>query len=282
MRRLLRPLLLVVALGFMAAAFVEARGRVEADLLPAPVRLAAAALLLTANLVVSCRAWTGLLDDSAASRPKLAHGFYLSQLGKYVPGGIWQVAGQVGSATQAGIGVARASTVFTVFAVVQLVAAAAFGSALAATGQWIGLAGLAGLPLLDRRWMAWSVGKLPRRVDPAMVPEQHRILRAAAVSFAGFAMASVSFAVLMNGMASEVGFVEAATAWSFAWAVGFAAVVFPSGLGVREGVLLFLLSGVPGRVVIAASLWHRLAAMAADALVILGAKARDYTARRRA
>jgi len=75
--------------------------------------------------------------------------------------------------------------------------------------------------------------------------------------------ASLGFALLLHGLAPGTSIPYAASAFSLAWALGFAALPFPSGLGVREAALAFLLPGATAQV-IAASIALRLVSIAVE------------------
>lgn len=271
----------------MLVAFMETSDRLDGDVLPSAGRCAIAVALFSIDLALAGRAWSVLFAVDPRARRTLADGFYVAQLGKYAPGGIWQIVGQVGSARRAGVGTVEASTVFTVFAVVQIASGLTIGAALAVFGGAADVrlvfrlgalaAGVAGVVVLDRRWMVWVVDRLPRRVDAAMVPAQVAILRAWAIMTVAVALAGAAFAVLLGGLgdASLVSHPPAtAAAWVLSWTAGFAVVVIPAGFGVREGVLVALLGGGPMvPALIGASIVHRLVGIVSEAVVIVGAKA---------
>src|SRR6478609_4011447 len=100
LRRIVRPALGVAGLVFLVVALVDTWDRSE-RLLRSPVRLGAAFVIVVVSLVLWARAWSALLAPEA-DRRALHHGFYLSQLGKYVPGGVWQAAGLVSLGRDAG------------------------------------------------------------------------------------------------------------------------------------------------------------------------------------
>ena len=64
-----------------------------------------------------------------------------------------------------------------------------------------------------------------------------------------------------------MGVARGAVAFAMAWAVGFALIPFPAGLGVREAALVVLVGGSAG-VAVAASLVLRLLAIVGDILLM--------------
>ena len=103
--RIVRIVLAAAGLAFLVVALIDTWDRSE-RLLRSPVRLACAFAVVVLSLMLWARAWSALLGHEAEPRA-LRHGFYLSQLGKYVPGGIWQAAGLVSLGRDAGADLAR-------------------------------------------------------------------------------------------------------------------------------------------------------------------------------
>jgi uncharacterized membrane protein YbhN (UPF0104 family) len=64
-------------------------------------------------------------------------------------------------------------------------------------------------------------------------------------------------------------------AFAVAWTTGFLAVPFPSGIGIREGVLIAATGSPSGAAsVIAASIVHRLVTMVGEIVMILFSRRR--------
>lgn len=275
-------------LAFLVVALINTWGRSE-KLLRSPVRLALAFVVVVISLMLWSRAWSALLAHEADPRA-LRHGFYLSQLGKYVPGGIWQAAGLVSMGGDAGANLANASTAFVVLAVAQIAGAATVGglAAIAApdlpTGARVAIiASLSLAALVYRGWMVAAlrlVTRVVKRLDVSSVPPQAAILRAYAWSVAAAAVSAASFTIIAHPHTGGLG-VAAVAAFATAWWIGFVAVPFPSGIGVREAVLLGALRGPLGSgVVLGAAVGQRLVSIAAEATLI-GATGTSRLQRRR-
>lgn len=271
---------------FLVVAFWRTWDRSTDMVVPAWWRLAAACALIGLAMSLAYRAWAQLFERPVRSR-SLAAGFFVSQLGKYVPGAVWQAVGQVGYASRAQVSLPRAATAFVVFSFTQAAAGAVVGAGVAfvipGLSWWLRLGALAGLTLvvlLDRRWMVWAIG-VYRRLRPApddtrepvtdLVPSQRAILSSCAWSIGVMLAMGGAFVVLLNGLGTISPAVPAAVSgYTLAWTVGFLAVPFPSGLGVREAVLIAVLGGMAGTPhLIAASVYFRLAQMLAELLLIL-------------
>ncbi len=264
----------LLAITFFALALVDAWSATNGEL-PSLGRLAAAFGCAAFGLLSAAFAWGILLGGR-----RVDHGAALlvSQLGKYVPGGIWQATGQVGLARSFGVGLKRGATAFTVLAVTQAVAGGAFVLTLAL--DWsaaspglravLGAAGLASLVLLDRRWMVWALRRIPRTRDTSqeLVPSQRSILAAWATNLVTLVMAGTAFLVLLGSLDEVHEPFLVISAYATAWTVGFIAVPIPSGVGIREAVLVAILHGsFPSSVIVAASVYQRLVAVAAEGLL---------------
>lgn len=237
------------------------------------------------TLVASARSWSTLFDAPAAEQRALERAFLLGQLGKYVPGGIWQALGQVALTVEAGVPLPRAVAGFPVLAVV--VAMAGFGvagalSLLDAPWPWT-LACLVGPSLallLHRRWLA-ALFAFARKITPKLpaagdVPSQRALRRSYGWTVLAFLANGLTFAALLRGLHPDAPMLASTGAFAAAWVIGFLAVPFPSGVGIREGALVGLLSvsGVPSAPVLAASVAHRLIAIVTE----IGAAAVYYAA----
>ena len=288
--RAVRAVLGAAGLIFLVVALVDSWDRSQA-LLRSPVRLGAAFVVGVIALMLWARAWSALLGHEAERRA-LQHGFYLSQLGKYVPGGIWQAAGLVSLGRDAGVDIARASTAFVVLAVVQVAGAAtvggiaAIGAADLATPLRIAMIGGLGLiALAYRGWMVTALrmaARVVKRVDVTAVPSQRAIVRAYLLSVAATTTAAASFTVIAHPRNGGMTF-AAMAAFATAWWIGFVAVPFPSGIGIREAVLIGALRVPLGSAtVLGAAVGQRLVSIAAELTLIFATGTRRLRRRRAA
>lgn len=283
-RRLLKAIFGIVGLSFLVVAFLESWDRSQGLPLVAWPRLLLAAVAVLASLHAGLRGWSALLGVPPAA---LAPGFFTSQLGKYVPGGVWQAVGQVGYATSDAVSVRRASVGFVAFAVTQAISGALVGVLLAvAPGPvpgWVRLAalgGLAGLVVVHRGWLVRLVGWAARLrgtelVGDELVPSQGAIVRATAWGTVSMGCIGAAFAAALPAPVGGAEWATVALAFVVAWTVGFLAVPVPAGVGVREAVLLVTLGGLAGTsVLVTASVALRLIAMATEAVAIGVSRAR--------
>lgn len=259
----------------MVLAFWETYRRSEALPPPSWQVVGIASILILAGLFCAGKGWAALFWSGHDWR--LIRGLFAAQLAKYIPGGIWQPASQIASATRTGASIPVASAALTVHSLVQIVAAGTVGGGLVVVAsrlpafiRILSLTGLLATITLNRRWMvrlaAFIGGVLKRAPAEGLIPEQSQILRCFAWSMGTFVLSGLAFALLADSVGVTESFLVGTPAFALAWAVGFLAIIVPAGLGVREALLVVLLGpGIPASLVIAASVVHRLITMGAEA-----------------
>ena len=213
--------------------------------------VAVAAIVVSATAVASYGCvWLWVLRRlSVPVRARQISLFLKSQLGKYIPGSVWQYAGRVGLGRADGIptnfglaaiavevaaslsaAVVAASLVLSLWVSVLLIAAAAVAvMALACLRGWIGrLAGL--LPRVDAPLM-WRAARL--------IPFAMLLYGVVWIVYgtAFWLTARALFDVPAEDVSLYIG------VFALSWAIGFVAVFAPGGIGVREAVIAGLLTG---------------------------------------
>lgn len=267
----IRPMTLVraafvvvaVGLGIYAVArdldgFLDAVGRVGA------VRTLLALALVLVGLSASAEVWRQVVTALAGDlSPRAARSvFFVSQLGKYVPGGVWTIAAQIDLATRHGLRRSSMGAGALLFLAVHL-----------ATGLLVaGLTLPVGAPELvrDHRWalalvvVAGVVGLLPvvlnrasdlglrllrRTHPPVRLPTPRVVLAAAwmAVVWACFGLATtiVAIPLLADGGAGTLA-AAATGGFAIAWVVGVLVIPAPAGVGAREVAFVLVLSPLLG------------------------------------
>lgn len=242
---------------------------------PRLIPLAAATLLLLATYAVSCLIWREVVTGLGG--PRLSAGdavsiFMISNLGRYVPGKVWSIAGMAVLAKGKGVPVAISATSAAVMQGVGLLAAGAIGLGAFAGGpgplpRW-GLAGAAGavavlllllaVPPLFRRavalWFRLVRTSAPANLNAAMV------LRWLLQITAAWVVVGASFWLFAESLGVALSPAHAGSAFAAAYVAGYLMLFAPAGLGVREGFLVVFLApalgGAPATVLaIAARLW---------------------------
>jgi uncharacterized membrane protein YbhN (UPF0104 family) len=225
---------------------------------------------------VICRldgVWPPVLDSLAT--------FSAAWLGRYVPSSLPYVAGKVALGLRLGhrTGSLAASMVYENAILVAVGAATsalilpltiAGGRPLVYLGVGVGGVGLLVLlsPPVFRRLLNLGLRFVRRQpLPPESVLSYRGVLAASAVAALGLALNGVGFALLLRAIvpldAREL--VASAAAFNLAGAAGIAVVPVPSGLGVREGVLIGVLQFiVPVEAAAGAAVLARLGGVAGD------------------
>jgi uncharacterized membrane protein YbhN (UPF0104 family) len=247
----------------VVAASVTVAGQWDA-IVPAvrsmPIGVVGAALLAgLIYLPLTMLAWRAILSDLGTSlRFRDAFGvFFASQLGKYVPGGVWNLIAASELGADRKIPRRRSLSAMVVTLLVSIVS----GLAVAAPAVAMSAGGA------DRRYLAvWALLPLSlalltppvlnRLLTLAMrvarrEPLEHPLtargtLAAVAWSVSAWLVVGAQVWALGLGLGMKPGiesYVLSAGAYALAWIVVFVVVVVPAGLGARELVLAALLSG---------------------------------------
>ena len=205
-------------------------------------------------------------------RPGWVGIWFKSQLGKYLPGSVWQYAGRVTLGRSRGVSVQIGLASIAV-EVVASVVAAAVAAALAlplafALACWAAFAVLCGIAYASRDRIAAAGARLAApalaRVPRMTVAASLRSVPVAACLYvlvwgvygtAFWLTARSLFGVPASDLLHYIG------VFAVAWIAGFVVVFAPGGIGVREAVLVALLSGRLGEA-------HAIALAAASRLVL--------------
>jgi hypothetical protein len=279
-RRTIRLAVFVLGLVGLVIAFRRAVDESRGEVLPDARALMIAGALMLASIVMAARAWTGLFDRQH-DRRALAGSLYASQLTKYLPaGGFVQAAGQVSMTVTAGARVGEAATAAAVWAFTTIVAGCTLAAGLVFAGSlptWlraISLCGLLAPSLLHRRVLALALHaahRLVRRVpDPDVLPTQRRVLVSFAWSLGNAVTGSAAYAVLLGALGTDTGPVTVMSAFALSWVVGFLVFPLPSGIGIREAVLVAVVPGASSAALLGASLAQRSLVLASEVAATVG------------
>jgi uncharacterized membrane protein YbhN (UPF0104 family) len=245
-----------------------------------------AALALAFTLMLSASAlyaylWKVILDrlGTPLSYRKSYRIFFISQLGRYIPGKVWSILGLVYLSQKEGVSKIISGASVTLQLLLQIVSGViVFALALP---FWKGLESSVGLLALI---VCVPVGLV--LLHPALVTRGVNL--ALRLTDQPETELSWSYSYLLGQLALWVGFwlwngvayhflirsldssplpnaVVLAGVFSIAWVAGFLSLVTPSGLGIMEGALTFLLSFYfPVHVATIIALWTRVARTASD------------------
>jgi uncharacterized membrane protein YbhN (UPF0104 family) len=207
--------------------------------------LALALALMLAGTYASMLSWRTILADLGSPLPlrDAQRIFFVGQLGKYLPGGLWSVAAQMELGRDRDVPRRRSAAAALLVLLVSLTAA--------------GLVAAATLPFTARgeiapyRWVflvpALGIAVL-RKTPPGRSISGRGALAAlawAGVQWAAFGLSLWAFARAAPDAPGSLA-VLAIGAYALAWSAGFLFLVAPAGAGVREGALALLLGPAVG------------------------------------
>jgi uncharacterized membrane protein YbhN (UPF0104 family) len=271
----------VAGLAFVVARVVRDRDEI-ADALAAasPGGLIVAFVAGLAAMTLLGANWLAILRAGGAHAPwrRGLGWFFVGQLGKYVPGGIWPIVGQAELAARDGVPRSTAYRSTALSMVATLLGAAAVAAlaglvapsgarlipALLALGVTVVLIGLAFAPL--RRVLHRLADRVTTR--ELRLPEGAWFAGIVARYLPMWAL----FAVMTIGSAHALGasldaelVLTLIYAACLSWMAGFVIVGLPGGLGVREAVLISLLTGPLGAgVAVSTALISRIVSIGVD------------------
>ena len=186
--------------------------------------------------------------------------FFISQIGKYLPGSVWPVMAQVSLGTDHNIPRIISTTAATVALMIGVVAGSVVG----------GIAVITSNPVLFSSY-SWVLAVVPVGLVVLSPPVMHRLIAllmrltrregdvprlpfttmasAAGLSVVMWLMLGAHTAMLARSLgAQQEGLYTASVgAYAFAWIAGFVVVILPAGIGLREGILLIAFEAALGR-----------------------------------
>lgn len=195
-------------------------------------------------------------EHRGLSRPEVLRGYFVGQLGKYVPGGVWGVVGRGawarrgGVASPAAYGSALLSMVTAYLAACVVVALCLLLGLGPSVGRAVtagtGLLTSVGLVALHPRWSGPLLGAIERwtgREIPLRMPPWWTSVGFVARQLPSWLLISAATWATARGLGVELGPGAVTLATCLSWLAGFLAVPVPGGLGVREAVFVALLQG---------------------------------------
>lgn len=221
-----------------------------------PIQVTGSVLLLAACFAFTARLWGWMVRDLGGPDPGWVGSNRIvltANLGRYLPGKIWQVAGLAALSRREGIGGTLGTCAGVLTQAFHLVGAAVLGGAVI-SGMDGGREGLrmalvalvlfvvlASVPAVMRaglglafRMAGLGAEQLPRTTPTFGI----RWLCLHTLAWLGY---GIAFALLVRGLGLQEAILPLAAAFSAAYLVGYLAIFAPAGLGVREGVLIALL-----------------------------------------
>ncbi|WP_327109050.1 lysylphosphatidylglycerol synthase domain-containing protein [Nonomuraea glycinis] len=252
-RRLLRVVLALVALGFLGYALArnwdDTRAAV-AQTSPWAVLGAFVAVLLGQFCMLL--AWRAVLAGLGSPLPVRVTGriMFVGQLGKYIPGAVWAYAAMMDLGRDHGSPPRRTFACISLALVINLGVGLAVAAATLATQEVVRQAWylLLLLPViavcLHPKVLTWGLNlalRLARRPTLDSVLPGRTVLVAVAWTSLGWLVYGLHTTMLVGRWDL---YVIATGAYAFAWATGLLTFVVPAGVGVREGALVLVLAPI--------------------------------------
>lgn len=239
-------------------------------------RMALSFLLLFAVYLFNPWAWIKILSEMQETLEyrQAFSIYYVSQLGKYVPGRVWGYISQVILARKAGVSGEKAFISSILFQVVSsIVTVYFFSMTLLAWDRvdlvmrvfLVALASVGGYVLLRVDALNWASNLVVREIFKRTVRvhlSSRIILDVTAILVLSWIAYGVAYYHFMKSFYPELDIVTGIKftgIYAISWLVGYVSLLTPGGLGIREGVQVYLLNFfIPLPIAIVISLASRL------------------------
>jgi len=252
----------------------EVRGLEREEWRPDLLPLLLSSLVLLGGYLMSALLWGRMVRELGGPRipPGRGAAVYLTaNLGRYLPGKVWQLAGLAMLARREGVSPGVATVAAVLGQVVALGGAALVGAVAFAASEerlrWVGggmlaavvvLLLLASVPPLYRAAVGRAF-RLARKEAPAsLLSDRIFGIRWMALYTLNWGLYAASFWGLAVSLRLELTPWEAGPAFAAAYVLGYLAIFAPAGLGVREGFLVALLQPAVGTGAVALAVVSRL------------------------
>lgn len=249
-----------------------------------PALLAGSAVAAVANLICHGLLWVWMVQrlNVPLSYTTGTRLYMLSQMAKYIPGGVWQFAALASSGQQLVLPRSLLIVTYMLDMLLSVWASLLFALpllTLSLSVGWLVAILLLGSILLGPPMIRYGLRLVVRwRQLPDMVTvEPLTTYRTLVFLLMAFGLLHVvimlSFLLYLTALVDMplADAVYASIAWLTAWLIGFLVLIVPSGLGIREASLVVLLEAVlPSSVATMVAVGHRFVATAIDLSVLLG------------
>jgi hypothetical protein len=269
---------------------------------PHPVFFLASCVVLVVGYVVSASIWGRLVQDLGGPRLPMwtsVRVFMVANLGRYVPGKVWQIAGLAYLAKREGVQASVATGAAILGQGIALLAATlvGIGALFGANGLWTGIGwggrvagvgvaltivGAVVVPPVFRRIVAFWF-RITRTDPPDDGLEGRNVgLRWLTLYVVNWGIYATAFWLLYLSFGDWRTFAQVGPAFAAAYVAGYIAVFAPAGAGIREGVLVVLLQPIMAReaavvLAIIARLWTTAIELIPAALLALGGRRSSAT-----
>lgn len=226
------------------------------DWRPDLLLLGASCLLLLLGYFLSAALWGRIVVDlggPALPTMESVRMFMVANLGRYLPGKLWQIAGLAALARGRGIPAGTATAAAVLGQGMALVAATLVGLGALVGGppeirHWglpgamvvVAVTGVGLVPAVFRRATSlWF--RMARQEAPPSLGSVHAV-RWLGLYVANWALYAFSFWLLAASFGYRAGMIPVGSAFAAAYVLGYIMVFAPAGVGVREGFLVAFLT----------------------------------------
>jgi len=264
---------------FVARAIASEWELVRSSLADArPGWLVAGLVLAAAAMVAIALPWGRALNlvGVATQRVATVAWYFVGEIGKYVPGGLWPVVGRASSARRGGVprAAAYASVALSLGALylAAMLLVAALAPWVVGDGDedalWVLLLLPVGLGLLHHRPLGWLMALAERRLGRGLtlrIPRWSGTVRLVVAYVPSWLLVGTATWCTARAFTPDVGWEAVAPAAILSWIVGFVTVPVPGGVGVREAAFVAVVGTLPDGVGAATAVAARLSFMLVDA-----------------
>lgn len=228
----------------------------QVSLTPRPGWIVLSALTVFLSYALSVEAWRRILAGWAQHLPygRALRVWLVANLGRYIPGKVWSVAGLMVLAQRAGVAPwAAAASAVAIQAVAIGTAAAVVAAAAPAAASPLRLGAAALVAVATIALLAWEraaggVARLMGGTVPFQPLPVAAVAQSAGLGVLAWIAHGVAFWLLARGLGlpDTLSLATAAGVFPLGYILGLLALFAPGGLGVREVVLIGLLAPALG------------------------------------
>ena len=271
---------MVAAFAFVGTRIARQWGSVRSALEDAnPALLALAVLVATTAMVAVAMPWRRALAlmGSTVDRPSTVVWYFMGEIGKYLPGGVWPVIGRAELARRRGVpgpsaygsvALSLGALYLAAMAVVVLAAPLTVIRASEGGALWVVCLLPLGIALLHDRPLGWLLHlaerMLQRRIQLSTPQWRQSVGLVARYVPAWFLIGTATWCVARS-IDHDVSWLAVAPAAVLSWIVGFLTLPVPGGVGVREAVFAATATQMSSGVAATAAVIARVVFMLVDA-----------------
>ncbi len=258
-----------------------------------PAWLAGALVLGAAGMTAIALPWTNVVEVLGArlDRTSAVLLYYVGELGKYLPGGVWPVVGRGEMAVRAGLRrtVAYSSVLFSlaVLYLAALLLAAGLLPAVLVSGGSSSTPVLlvvlvpVGLLSLHPRILGWVIttgARLTKREVIIELPSWGAMITLVLRYLPAWILIGSATWAVGRALDADIGWTEVCFATVLSWSAGFLVAPAPGGVGIREAAFVAAAGTLPSGIAAAIAICARLVFMIVDTAgaalcgVLLGAR----------